>query len=148
MVRIPYPSAITRFANRHQEIALLILRIGLSSVTLYFGITGMLDYTSTLAWIAPSISTFIASVIPLKIFVLVLTLSQVIAGLAILTGLFTRLLGLGAFFMMLAIVANLFMATGTVGDIVMRDIALASADLILFFFGPGKYSLDRLLELD
>lgn len=147
MVNVAY-SSIRQFADRRHDLALLLLRFGLGTVLFYFGITGLLDYNSTLSWIAPQFKTIISSLIPLKLFAYVLTISQTLVATLLIAGLFTRVLGLAGFLMVLGIIINLFIAVGTVDDLIVRDIAIATAELILFFFGPGKHSVDRKIGLD
>ena len=113
----------------------LVLRVGLTFVFMWFGIT---QVTNPEPW-TRLIPEFITSMSGLSAhtFVLINGSLEILAAILLLLGLFTRVVATLLFLHMTSIVVNLGInATG------VRDIGVATACLALALLGSSIYSLD------
>lgn len=121
---------------KYQKYAPLVLRISISLVLLWFGINQVFGWYNLAGYVPPwaaQISPFSVSTI------LVLNGSlEIILGIALLVGFFTRIA---------AIIAALHIAFIGIAlgynDIMIRDISLAIAAFAIFLAGPDKWCWDK-----
>ena len=116
----------------------LLLRVGLATVFLYFGISQLLHPEAFVGWLPKEVSMLPFSP---RTFVVLNGGFEVFFGTLLLAGLFTRvsalLLGL-----------HLFGITLSIGfsEIGVRDFGLSVATLALVLLGPGAYNLEERLR--
>lgn len=114
-----------------------VLRIGLSLVFLYFGFQ---QVTSPDIWAGyvPNFALFLGSAEKIA---LMNGIFELIFGLLLIIGLFTR-------FVALILSLHLFVIASSLGfnDLGMRDFGLALATLAVFLNGEDKYCLDSHLR--
>ena len=121
--------------NKYQEYSQIILRIGLSLIFLWFGLTNifngkvLINYLPSFAYSLP--------IGPLTI-LLINGIFEVFFGLLLIIGLFTRITSL-------ILTLHLLMIVSFLGynDIAVRDFGLALATLSIFFHGADKWCLDK-----
>ena len=121
--------------NKYREYSPIILRIGLSLVFLWFGLTNifngkvLINYLPSFAYSLP--------IGPLTI-LLINGIFEVFFGFLLIAGLFTRITSL-------ILTLHLLMIVSFLGynDIAVRDFGLALATLSIFFHGPDKWCLDK-----
>jgi len=127
---------ITDFFIKNQKYSITITRIGLALVLLWFGIDELLNPEKWFSYI-PS---WLPSIIPFNIesFIILNGLVEIIIGILLLIGLYTRII---AFFAAL----HLLSITIAVGynDIGIRDFGLLAMAISLVFSGAGFLSLDN-----
>lgn len=121
--------------QKNQNAAFLILRLGLAAVFIWFGASQLLSpsqWTSFLpSWVA-------AVQFPVVTFVLLNGLFEIIAGVLLALGAWTRI---AAFILAVHLVGIAF----SIGynSVAVRDIGLALATLALAVGGAGSYSIDE-----
>jgi uncharacterized membrane protein YphA (DoxX/SURF4 family) len=120
---------------------LIVLRLGLVALFLWFGVSQLLNPNDWLAWLPQWTSTVAPfnTLSPLDI-VRLNGGFEVVFGLLLLLGLWTR-------WVALILSLHLFFIAYEVGynDIGVRDFALGVCTLALAIFGPDKFSLSRSL---
>jgi len=121
-----------------KEYAPILLRVGISMVFLWFGLTQIFNPES-LAVYLPEFS-YNLPIEPLKI-ILLNGIFETVFGLFLLVGLFTRL---SSFLLGLHLIGI------TIGlgynDIAVRDFGLVVATFTIFLFGTDKWCLDRKIK--
>ena len=119
----------------YEEYGPIILRISLSLVFLWFGITSVFD-SSALVGYVPEFAYNLP--ISLESIVILNGIFEIVLGILLITGLFTRVvavaLSLNTLFIMFSLGYN---------DIAVRDFGIALATLAIAFNGPDNWSLDR-----
>ncbi len=122
-----------------QQLAPVVLRIGLSLVILWFGSQQLL-YTDNWTSLIPDMVTNLSGV-DASFFVLFNGAFEIIFGLCLLAGFQTRIVSLLlALHMLLITVTVGYSATG------VRDFGLAIAAISSFMYGVDTLSLDHYLE--
>ncbi len=114
-------------------IGLLLLRIGLGGVFLWFGID---KFVHPAIW-ANYIPQWFPMLIPMSTFILLLGVVETIVGALVLFGLFTKYAAAVSALMLIPIIISL-----GYNEIGVRDFGLFMLALGLAFLGAGKYSLD------
>lgn len=122
--------------NELNKYSNLILRIGISSVFLWFGINQLVDQSYFLGYLPDFILNSPYQLILVKLN----GLFEIILGLFLLLGLFTRIVSFILFLHLLAIIYSL-----GYNDIAIRDFGLAVATLAIFLHGKDDFSLDSKL---
>jgi len=119
----------------YEEYGPIILRISLSRVFLWFGLTGVFN-TEFLVGYVPDF----ASNLPISIESVVILngIFEIILGILLITGLFTRVV---AFVLSLHTLSIMF-SLGY-NDVAVRDFGIALATLAIAFNGADNWSLDR-----
>ncbi len=150
-----YLSAISRGVDslNKKEYGFLILRLGLSFLFLWFGITQLVSPESFYGYVppwmyqhhltmmgpfhVPFVHQMVSNPSP---FVIMNGIFETILGICLLLGLFTRLaaflLAVHLFFIALSLGYN---------DVAVRDLALFFATVSLVIMGPDRFSLERKL---
>tara|TARA_Y100000310_G_scaffold255151_1_gene262419 strand:- start:3164 stop:3559 length:396 start_codon:yes stop_codon:yes gene_type:complete len=120
--------------DKYKQYAPTILRIGISLVFLWFGITQLINPAAYLGYL-PSF----AQSIPLTSNTLIYIngIAELILGILLLIGLFTRLT---AFIIILNLI-TIIIGLGY-NDIAIRDFGLLLATLSVLLNGPDEYTLD------
>ncbi len=115
------------------DLGLLLLRIGLAGVFLWFGID---KFFNSSAW-QHFIPDWFPMLIPAPAFILLLGVVETIVGALVLFGLFTRFAAGLAALMLIPIIISL-----GYNEIGVRDFGLFLLALGISALGAGKYSLD------
>jgi uncharacterized membrane protein YphA (DoxX/SURF4 family) len=122
----------------NKNYSVIILRIGLVIVYLWFGINQLIDPQRFVGWLPNE-----ASLIPTDPINLILLngIFEILLSLAILFGIYIR-------YASWLLSLHLFAIAYTIGlnETGIRDIGLAFATLALGFSEPDKYTLDKKLE--
>src|SRR3989338_10000383 len=133
---------LDNLAEKWKDKAGVILRIGISSVFLYFGLNEVLNPGFGLAYIQPWAEKFIP--MSLELFVLLFGIIHLVVAAMILFGFKTRPASLVAMFMLISIIVNLsFTPAFVLNELAVRDFAILMSIKVLFLIGPGKYSWDE-----
>lgn len=121
----------------NQELGKIILRVSLSLVFLWFGIS---QVYSPDAWVT-FVPEFLSRIIPASTIVLINGSAEILLGLMMISGFYLRLssLLLGAHLLVIALSMGL-------NAIAVRDYGLAFATLSLLFLGPDKFCIDARLK--
>ncbi|HLP79868.1 MAG TPA: DoxX family protein [Acidobacteriota bacterium] len=128
------------FTNTVQKYSPLVLRLGMSAVFLYFGISQLRNPQSFVGWLPPEVSLIPISPVT---FVILNGVFETIFATLLAIGLFSRvsalLLGL-----------HLLGITYTIGytEVGVRDFGLAIASLACAMSGPGPWAIDSSQDLD
>jgi uncharacterized membrane protein YphA (DoxX/SURF4 family) len=119
------------------EYGQIILRISLALVFLWFGINQLYSPSQ---W-TDFVPDFIGKIIPANTAVILNSSLEVLLGLALLVGFYTRLSAL-------ALGVHLFGIALSIGfsAIAIRDYGLALATLALLFLGPDRFCIDSRLN--
>ena len=115
-------------------IGLLLLRIGLGGVFLWFGTDKFIHPD---IWVN-YIPQWFPMLIPVSIFVLLMGIAETLVGLLILAGFYTRTAAVIAALMLVPILISL-----GYNEIGVRDFGLLLLSLGLAFLGPGGLSIDN-----
>jgi uncharacterized membrane protein YphA (DoxX/SURF4 family) len=120
------------------KIAYLMLRIGLSIVFLYFGISQLINPESFIGWLPKEVSLL---PIPPRAFVVLNGGFEVFFGTMLLIGIFRKLSAL-------LLGTHLFFITLSIGftEIGIRDLGLSLAALSLVFFQEDYLELENILR--
>ena len=121
-----------------KEYGPIVLRISLSLVFLWFGLTGVFNTEQFIGYVpefAYSLPISIESIVILN------GVFEIILGILLITGLFTRII---AFILFLHTLIIMFLLG--YNDIAVRDFGIALATLAIAFNGPDNWSLDRRLK--
>lgn len=124
-----------------ESIGLLILRIGLGGVFLFFGIDKFFHPLIWINWV-PSI---IFSAVPIgkTSFIFIVGASEALLGFLVFIGYFARFAaGLSALHLLFILFAVGF------NDIMIRDFGLLCLAAGLTSLGPGRYSFDKKIKKD
>lgn len=112
----------------------IILRISLSLVFIWFGIN-QLSALSSWALLIPQ---WASTIIPATTIVLLNALLELIFGVLLILGLYTRVSAL-----VLSIHLFIILISMGYSPTSVRDFGLATATLAVFFLGPDKFCLDE-----
>jgi uncharacterized membrane protein YphA (DoxX/SURF4 family) len=125
--------------DKMKENAPVVLRIGLSLVFLWFGLTNLFNPEALVGYLSP----VIRSLIPFAptTFMILTGVFEVVFGILLLLGLFTRLAAL----LFTVHVIGVAISLGY-NDIAIRDIGLAVAAFTVFLHGRDKLCLDNKLR--
>ena len=121
--------------RKYEEYAPLVLRISMSLVILWFGLTNIFNPQSLVGYL-PKIA-YSLPIEPLT-FMIFTGIFEVVFGLLLIIGLFTRISSFILFLHILIIMFGL-----GYNDIAVRDFGLALATLVIFLNGPDKWCLDK-----
>ena len=118
-----------------KEYAPIVLRISLSLVFLWFGLTGVFNTEQFIGYVPES-----AYSLPISIESIVILngIFEIILGILLITGLFTRVVSV-----ILSLHTLLIMFSLGYNDVAVRDFGIALATLAIAFNGPDNWSLDR-----
>ncbi len=118
----------------------ILLRYGLSAVFLWFGLNQILFPSEWLAWLPGWVHSLPISA---TMFVITNGIIEVLLGILLIAGLFTRLVALALGFHLLGIAF-------TVGynDIGVRDFGLSLAVLSVSLRGPDAWCLDQKIKTE
>jgi len=110
-----------------------LLRYGLGLVLLWFGFSNI--FSQDFAGYVPSWAT---NILPLNVLLITTGIVEVVLGLLLIIGLFTRIASFIVFLHLLVI-------TFSVGynEIAVRDFGLTISSLALFFISPDDWCLDK-----
>jgi len=122
--------------NPLPRIALLLLRLGLAALFLFFGILAILDPAGEAIWLAPWVAAL--PLVGTPAFLLIFGVLEFLIGLALALGICLRYTSLVAAAMLLGIVINLGWS-----QIAMRDLALMAAALVLATSEDNAWQLWR-----
>lgn len=130
---------LNELVERNKKFAPIIVRIGLSLVFLWFGAQQMMEPN---AWtgLIPNWITSVFGISALA-FIYFNALFEIIFGLCLLVGFFTRIVAL-----LLALHLLSIMFTVGYNDVGVRDFGLAMATLSIFLFGADDWSFDKVLR--
>jgi len=118
-----------------KEYSPIVLRISLSLVFLWFGLTSVFNYEALVGYLPE----FVYSLkISLQNIMLLNGIFEIILGTLLITGLFTRVV---AFILFLHTLIIMFLLG--YNDVAVRDFGIALATLAIAFNGPDNWSLDR-----
>ncbi len=141
---------IINFLNKNKKYSVVIIRIGLALVLLWFGINQTFDSDSFLGYVPawamphpahmmhfPPVHVMHNSTINVNAIIMLNGAFETIIGLFLLIGLYTRILAFIA-------AIHLFIIAFSLGynDIAVRDFGLALMAVSLVFSGAGSLSLD------
>ena len=112
-----------------------VVRVGISLVFLWFGLVNIFNPNMLVGYIPP---WFPSQIIAPLIFTVITGVFEVVIGLALLAGLYTRVAAFLAFLHILSIGISL-----GYNDIAVRDIGLAIVAFAIFLYGPDKLCLDN-----
>lgn len=121
------------------DIAVLVLRIGLGAVFLYFGINTLIHLQAS----AEVITALGISINPVFLIILY-SILKVVIGAFFIIGLFTRITGFVAT-VMLAVTMILFW--GKLQIFVPRDMGIIAAAIFLIINGGGRIGLDSYVRV-
>jgi uncharacterized membrane protein YphA (DoxX/SURF4 family) len=112
-----------------------IVRIGVSLVFLYFGISQLVDPFAWTGWVPG----FVSNIINANLLVHINGIAEIVLGLLLIAGIFTRIAAL-----LLAL--HLYGIAATIGfnPIGARDFGLATATLSVFFSGTDILCLENM----
>lgn len=128
-------TTVAQWLKDRGQYSIPIIRIGIALVLLWFGIDELLRPDVWMGYIPPWLAPLI--LVSIRSFVLFNGSMEIIIGLFLLIGLYTRMFAVLATLHLLSIVA----AVGY-NDIAIRDLGLAAMALSLVFSGAGKWSVD------
>lgn len=118
----------------YKEYAPIVLRIGISLLMLWFGLTNVLSPNTLVGYLSPSFTDLIPFS-PLT-FMVVNGAVEIIFGLTLLLGFLTRTSALLTALHILGIAINL-----GYNDIAIRDYALAIVSFVVFLNGADKFCI-------
>ena len=121
-----------------KEYAPIILRIGISLLFLWFGLTNIFNPNYLLGYLPQYALTF---GIPGTTIMIINGIFEVILGGLLLIGLFTRI----SSFILTIHVFGIALSLGY-NDVAIRDLGLAIATLVVFLNGKDKWCLDNKLR--
>ena len=121
--------------KKFKEYSPAVLRISISLVILWFGLTNIFNPEVLISYIPEFAYSFNIGSTTL---LLITGIFEIVFGLLLLIGLFTRLSSSLLFLHLLIITIGL-----GYNDIAVRDFGLALATLAIFLHGPDKWCMDR-----
>ena len=121
--------------SRIDRFGLPTLRLGLVVLFLWFGLSQVTNPSAWVAWVPEWMNAFGVSAVAI---VLLNGTFEVIFGIALAAGFYTRVSAL-------LLSLHLFLIAYEIGynDIGVRDFALAVATLSLAMFGPDQFTIDK-----
>jgi len=126
----------TEWLKSRKEYSTAIIRISLALVLLWFGIDQLRNPDYWVGFLPPWLSQLLP--VSINTFLLFNGIIEIIIGIFLLVGSYTRVFGVIAFLHLLPIAV----AVGY-NDIAIRDLGLAAMALSLVFSGAGKLSFDE-----
>lgn len=120
---------------KYKEYSPLVLRIGIGIVFLWFGLTNIFNPQTLIGYLPKFVQTL--PIEPLSILLLT-GIFEVVFGVFLIIGLFTRLSSLLLFLHLVVIIIGI-----GYNDVAVRDFGLALATLAIFLHGPDKWCLDN-----
>ena len=123
---------------KYEEYSPIILRISLSFVFLWFGLTGVFNTNEFIGYV-PEFAYNLP--ISLESIVILNGIFEIVLGTLLITGLFTRVVAFILFLHTLGIMFSL-----GYNDVAVRDFGIALATLAIAFNGADNWSLDRKLR--
>ena len=121
----------------HKDLSLVVLRMGLSVIFLYFGISALKDPSGQAAvWLDPKMAGLVTMFVSVKTFMLLLGTAQVAVGISCMLGIYARYGSAMAVLLLAGIIVNLGF-----NDIALRDFAILTGHLFLVINGGGRYVL-------
>ncbi|RDS84285.1 DoxX family protein [Dyella psychrodurans] len=134
----------TQLFDRYRDILLLIARVLLMSLFVIFGWDKFMNFSGTAAYME-SVGLPLATLAALSALIM-----ELVVGLAILVGLYTRPLALllALYTLLTALIGHKFweLTGGMRLDTMIhfyKNMSIAGGLLLLCLTGPGKYSIDR-----
>ena len=121
------------------EKSTFILRLGLGFVFFWFGLDKLFNPANWQGYITPTLAKLI--LVDIKLFILLLGILELVIGLMLILGLFTRLVASAAAVQLLVIIVSLWF-----NEITVRDIGLFSIALSLIITGSKYLSLDKIIK--
>lgn len=115
-------------------IGLLLLRIGLGGVFLWFGTDKFINPD---IWVH-YIPSWFPMLIPVSLFILLMGVVETLVGLMVLAGFYTRIAAAFAALMLVPILISL-----GYNEIGVRDFGLLLLSFGILFLGAGEFSLDN-----
>lgn len=122
----------------HKDYAQIILRISLSLVFLWFGLTSIFNHEVLVGYLPEFSYSFGIS---LQNIMLLNGIFEIVFGILLLIGLFTRVVAFVLFLHVLVIMFSL-----GYNDVAIRDFGIAFATLAVFLNGADKWCLDKKLR--
>ncbi len=122
-----------------QGLSTFILRLGLGFVFSWFGLDKLLNPQNWQGYITPALAKLIF--IDMSLFILLLGILELVIGLMLLLGLFTRLVASVAAVQLLVIIISLWF-----NEITVRDIGLFSIAVSLILNSSNYLALDKLIK--
>ena len=119
----------------YEEYGPIILRISLSLVFLWFGLTSVFNSDALIGYV-PEFAYNLP--ISLESIVILNGIFEIVLGILLITGLFTRVVAFVLFLNTLLIMFSL-----GYNDVAVRDFGIALATLAIAFNGADNWSLDR-----
>ena len=123
---------------KYEEYSPIILRISLSLVFLWFGLTNVFNSNVLIGYV-PEFAYNLP--ISLESIVILNGIFEIVLGTLLITGLFTRVVAFILFLHTLGIMFSL-----GYNDVAVRDFGIALATLAIAFNGADNWSLDRKLR--
>lgn len=123
-----------------ESISILVLRLGLGGVFLWFGVDKCLDPSPWYGWVP----IFVQERLPISIdlFLIAQGVVEAILGFLIVVGFLMRT---ACLFCLLILVAIIYFSG--MNEIMVRDLGLTAVCVSLIISGPGSISLDRLFSV-
>ena len=122
----------------YKEYAPIVLRISLSLVFLWFGLTSIFNYESLVGYL-PEFTYSLQ--ISLQSIMLLNGIFEIVLGTLLIIGLFTRIVAFILFLHILLIMFSL-----GYNDVAVRDFGLALAAFSVSLYGADKWCLDKKLK--
>jgi len=122
----------------YEEYGPIVLRISLSLVFLWFGLTSVFNSDALIGYL-PEFTYSLP--ISLQNIMLLNGIFEIVLGTLLIAGLFTRVVSFVLFLHVLSIMFSL-----GYNDVAVRDFGIALATLAVFFNGVDNWSLDRKLR--
>lgn len=116
----------------------VVLRFGLGAVLLWFGLSQLI---APVAWTS-FLPSWIAGIITPETFVIINGLSEVVLGVMLLGGIFTRIIAI----LTALHLASILFSVGYSSDIAVRDFGLMMAAIALALFRDYPVSIDNFLK--
>lgn len=110
--------------QKYSDISLLLLRISLGALFLYFGLLAVTDPEGQLSWMSTWVNSL--PVIGTPVFIFVFGIVQIIIALCLILGIYVRYAALAAGAALIGIIINLGF-----NDVAYRDVVILTAALVL-----------------
>ena len=119
-----------------RALGLLLLRLGLGGVFLWFGVDKFISPLNWIGWIPG----WLSPLLPMSQYTFIYTLGviEVITGVLVLVGYYTRIAAVVAGLQLLGIIISFGF-----NDIMIRDMGLLFLAASIVLLGAGTFSLDR-----
>lgn len=127
--------------NKKNDLALLILRIGLAVVFFLFGFHKLASPSQTTAEIQLIVNLGLGAVSAINYY---MGLAEVVIALGLITGAHTRLFGILAALLTASFLASFLIKFGlSINPDLYRDVGLTAIGIAIAMLGAGKYSWDE-----